>query len=185
MGVGQIFGHIIGKAVMSVTGEKVQEAFGALQLCAGQPAGVESAIHAMCGFLDDDQSDGILLIDADNAFNRINRAVALWNIQYICPAMKHILINFYRSSTRIFMNGEGFFDLLSQEGTTQGCPLAMAMYALALVPLSKHLQPLCKQVWYADDGTGCDEFEKMRTWFDVLLEKGPLYGYYPKPSKYI
>ena len=36
-------------------------------------AGVESAIHAMRGFLDDDQSDGILLIDADNAFNRINR----------------------------------------------------------------------------------------------------------------
>ena len=139
----------------------------------------------MRGFLDDDQSDGILLIDADNAFNRINRAVALWNIQYICPAMKHILINFYRSPTRIFMNGEGFFELLSQEGTTQGCPLAMARYALALVPLSKHLQPLCKQVWYADDGTGCDKFEKMRTWFDVLLEKGPLYGYYPKPSKCI
>ena len=95
--------------------------------------------------------------------------------------MKHILINFYRSPTRIFMNGEGFFELLSQEG----CPLAMAMYALALVPLSKHLQPLCRKVWYADDGTGCDKFEKMRTWFDVLLEKGPLYGYYPKPSKCI
>src|SRR6478609_4294633 len=90
---------------MSVTGEKVQEAVGALQLCAGQPAGVESAIHAMRGFLDDDDSDGILLIDADNAFNRVNRAVALWNIQYICPAMKHVLINFYRSPTRIFMNG--------------------------------------------------------------------------------
>ena len=77
-----------------------------------QPAGVESAIHAMKGFLDDDESDGILLIDADNAFNRVNRRVALWNIQYICPAMKHILINFYRSPTRIFMNGDGFFELL-------------------------------------------------------------------------
>ena len=61
----------------------------------------------------------------------------------------------------------------------------MAMYALALVPLSKHLQPICKQVWYADDATGCDKLEKMREWFDVLLEKGPIYGYYPKPSKCI
>ena len=68
--------RIIGKAVMSVTGEKVQEAVGALQLCAGQPAGVESAIHAMRGFLDGDESDGILLIDADNAFNRVNRVIS-------------------------------------------------------------------------------------------------------------
>jgi len=74
-GVGEIVRRIIGKAVMSVTGVKVQEAVGALQLCAGQPAGVESAIHAMRGFLKDDESDGILLIDADNAFNRVNRAV--------------------------------------------------------------------------------------------------------------
>ena len=75
---------------------------------------VESAIHAMKGFLDDDESDGILLKDADNAFNRVNRGVVLWNIQYICPAMKHILINFYRAPTRIFMNGEGFFEFFSR-----------------------------------------------------------------------
>jgi hypothetical protein len=185
VGVGEIARRIIGKSVMTVTGEKVQEAVGALQLCAGQAVGVESAIHAMRGFLDDDESDGILLIDADNAFNRVNRAVALWNVQFTCPAMKHVLINFYRSPTRIFMNGDGCFELLSQEGTTQGCPLAMAMYALALVPLVKLLQPICKQVWYADDATGCDKFSKLRQWFDLLLEKGPIYGYFPKPSKCI
>jgi len=177
--------RIIGKAVMSVTGEEVQKAVGAIQLCAGQPAGVESAIHAMRGFLDDDDSDGILLIDADNAFNRVNRAVALRNIQKTCPAMKHVLINFYRTPTRILMNRDGFYELSSREGTTQGCPLAMAMYALALVPLSKHLQPICKQVWYADDATGCDKLAVMRTWFDELCEVGPSYGYFPKPEKCI
>ena len=86
----------------------------------------------MRGFLDEDDSDGILLIDADNAFNRVNRATALRNVQFTCPAMKHVLINFYRSPSRTFMNGEGFCELLSQEGTTQGCPLAMAMDAIAL-----------------------------------------------------
>ena len=73
----------------------------------------------MRGFLDDDQSDGILLIDADNA---VNRAVTLWNIQYICPAMKHVLINFYRSPTRIFMKGDGFFELLSQRAQPRDVP---------------------------------------------------------------
>ena len=177
--------RIIGKSVMAVTGSKVQEAVGALQLCAGHPVGVESAIHAMRGFITDDDSDGILLIDADNAFNRINRSAALWNIQYTCPSMKHIIINFYRTPTRIFMNSEGAFELMSQEGTTQGCPLAMAMYALALVPLFKILLPLSKQVWFADDATGCDTFTKLKVWFDALLAHGPRYGYYASPSKCI
>ena len=185
VGVGEILRRIIGKAVMAVNGAKVQEAAGSLQLCAGQPVGVESAIHAMRSFFDQDDSDGILLIDADNAFNRVNRAVALWNIQYTCPVMKHVLVNFYRTASRIFMNGDQTsYELLSQEGTTQGCPLAMAMYALSLVPLLKQLR-MCRQVWYADDATGCDSFVKLRSWFDTLLQKGPLYGYYPKPSKCI
>ena len=81
VGVGEMVRRIIGKSVMAVTGSKVQEAVGALQLCSGHPVGVESTIHAMRGFITDDDSDGILLIDADNA--------ALWNIQYTCPSMKH------------------------------------------------------------------------------------------------
>ena len=83
------------------------------------------------------------------------------------------------------MNGEGSFELLSREGTTQGCPLAMAMYALGLVPLVERLRACCNQVWFADDATGCDKFEALRKWFDMLLKVGPLYGYYPKPSKCI
>lgn len=42
-----------------------------------------------------------------------------------------------------------------------------------------------KLVWYAADATGCDKLEKLRRWFDVLLEKSPLYGYFPKPEKCI
>jgi len=172
---------------MSVTIDDVQRAVGSLQLCAGHPAGVEAAIHAMRTFLESGDNDGILLIDADNAFNRINRQTALWNTQFTCPAMKYALINMYRAPSRIFMNGKNstHFELASEEGTTQGCPLGMAMYALALAPLVKHLQPFCNQVWYADDATGCDKFKKLREWFDELVKVGPKYGYYPKPSKCI
>ena len=91
--------------------------------------------------------------------------------------MKHILTNFYRKASRIFMNSEGSFELSSQEGTTQGCPLAMAMYALGLVPLTQHLHDICKQVWYADDASGCDTIHRLKAWYDELLAKGPLYGY--------
>ena len=142
----------MGKAIMQIVGSDVQESAGTLQLCAGQSAGVEAAVHAMRHIFAADATDGVLLIDADNAFNRINRKAILHNIQYICPIFKYAIINTYRVPSRIFVLGG--MEMLSQEGTTQGCPLAMVMYALALVPLVDQLQGICKQVWFADDGTG-------------------------------
>ena len=82
VGVGEMLRRIIGKAVMSVTEKDVQQGVGPLQLCAGQTAGIEAAIHAMRTFLSDSANEAVLLIDADNAFNRVNRTAALWNVQY-------------------------------------------------------------------------------------------------------
>src|SRR5690242_19563723 len=80
------------------------------------------------------------------------------------------------------MSGDGaFFELHSREGTTQGCPLAMAMYALALVPLLKEVQSCCKQAWYADDATGCDTITRLHQ----LCLRGPRYGHYIKPESCI
>ena len=81
--------------------------------------------------------------------------------------------------------GDEVFEILSQEGTTQGCPLSMAFYALSLAPLVNKLDGVCKHVWYADDATGCDKIDRLKVWFDLLLAKGPIYGYYPKPTKCI
>ena len=87
---------------MSVAIIDVQKAAGPLQLCAGQSAGVEAAVHAMRDFYEDDKSEGVLLVDADNAFNRINREAVLWNTQFVCPMLKFFLTNTYRMSRNIF-----------------------------------------------------------------------------------
>ena len=47
-------------------------------------------------------------------------------------------------------------EIASTEGTTQDDPLAMAMHAVAIVPLIRKLRsnsPNVKQVWFADDTT--------------------------------
>ena len=54
----------------------------------------------------------------------------------------------YRLASNLFIDGTS---LLSQEGTTQGDPLAMPMYAISLVPEIQHLRGTAKQLWYADD----------------------------------
>ena len=55
---------------------------------------------------------------------------------------------------RLFGVGGG--ELQSAEGTTQGDPLAMLIYAFSLQPLISliHNCSTAKQCWFADDATG-------------------------------
>ena len=48
IGVGETPRRIIGKAIMTVVKADIREVAGVLQLCAGQEAGSEAAIHAIC-----------------------------------------------------------------------------------------------------------------------------------------
>ena len=111
-----------------MTKADIQSAVGYLQLCAGFNAGCEAAIHIMHSIFECNKTEGVLLVDAKNTFNSLNRAATLHNIQMLCPSLAPILI-IYRSSAELLENGES---ILSQEGTTQGDPLTMAMYTLAL-----------------------------------------------------
>ena len=43
---------------------------------------------------------------------------------------------------------------MSTEGATQGDPLAMALFAIATIPLIDQLKQDILQVWYADDAPG-------------------------------
>ena len=69
---------------------------------------------------------GILLVDASNAFNSLNRAAALHNIPRVCPSMAQVFANTYTKPVRLFVDGD---EILSEEGTCQGDPLAMAAYS--------------------------------------------------------
>lgn len=62
IGIGETSRRIIGKAILAVAKCNIQEAAGALQLCAGQVAGSEAAIHAMCNVFQDEQSKAVLLM---------------------------------------------------------------------------------------------------------------------------
>ena len=84
IGVGEVIRRICGKCVMMVAKKDVVEASGSLQLCAGQKSGSEAAIHAMHAIFKADDTDAVLLIDASNAFNALNRAAALHNIRVLC-----------------------------------------------------------------------------------------------------
>ena len=182
IGICETVRRIIAKAALQLTRQDVQEAAGSLQLCAVQPSGVEAAIHAVRSIFEDSSTDCVLLVDASNAFNSLNRQTALHNILHICPALAKIIINCYRSASDLFVYGS---QLKSEEGTTQGDPLAMPFYALATLPLIKELASQCSifQAWYADDSAAAGRLKDVRQWWDTLASRGPRYGYFANSNK--
>ena len=83
-------------------------------------------------------------------------AAALNNIRVLCP-----LIATYVTTRLFVVGGNG---LKSAEGTTQGDPLAMSMYAISLQPLISllHNRSTAKQCWFADDATGAGPLEEVK-----------------------
>ena len=137
IGVGEVIRRIIGKCVTKVTKQDIFKASSSLQVCAGFKSGSETAIHLMHNIFKAYNTDSVLRIDASNAFNSLNSAAALHNVRILCPTIATYAINTYRQPTRLFIIGGK--KLRSEEGTTQGEPLSMCLYAVSLQPLITRL----------------------------------------------
>ena len=186
VGVGEALRRIVGKSVGKVTKLDVQLASGLLQTCSGIESGIEAAIHAMARTWENEECEAVLLIDAENAFNSLNRAAALHNVSRRCPQLSKYLQNSYRQPSKMHL-GDGSF-ILSNEGCTQGDTQAMSMYAVSMRGLSDKLRaevPDVTQVWYADDNSGGGKMNDLKNYWDAIKEIGPPYGYHPKPPKSI
>ena len=106
----------------------------------------------------------------------------LHKIRIVCPIIATFVINCYNQNARLFVMGGR--EIESQEGTTQGDPASMPVYALATVPLlGSVLTNDTKQAAYADDLISADKLQPLLTWWEKLLKVAPNVGYYPKPSK--
>ena len=169
----------------------VVSAAGPLQTCTGLRAGIEAAIHAMRKAFEKDDTEAILLVDAENAFNNLNREAALLNIKQICvcPPFYRYLNNTYQKPAKLVIAGEKKHEIIySNEGTTQGDVCAMGLYGLGITPLINNLaetiiKEKCIQSWYADDSSAAGELREMKKWWDALGSAGPKYGYFPLATK--
>ena len=189
VGIGEVFRRIVGKLVVDVVKDDIQEALGSIQTCGGLKSGIEASIHSIKDIWEEEATEAVLLVDADNAFNRLNRRLAIHNIRENCPSFHRYIKNTYQeAATLVVQDSDSTQYLVSDEGCTQGDVAAMGFYGLGIQPLTKHLsatvnQSACKQSWYADDSTAVGRLAEIRRWWDELASTGPKYGYYPKPSK--
>ena len=185
-GIGECLRRIICKSVAEFTKIDLEETCPTDHSACGLKAGVEGAIHALSDVFDDSKEDGygMLLMDASNAFNSLNRETALWNARILWPRCSRFLFNTYKGFASLFVAVANEV-IYSREGTTQGDPLAMFFYGVSLLPLIRKLKHPNNvlQSWYADDSAAIAKLKKLEIWLKNLIEEGPAFGYFPEPSK--
>ena len=157
IGIGKALQRILGKTVALVTRADLEEVCGIDQLCSGLRSGLEGSVHAVRELFDEhcNLGWGVLLVDATNAFNSVNRVAALWNARVLWPRCSRYLFNTYRGYASLLLQ-DGSKSLLSKEWT---------------------------QNWYADDSSCVADLRSLRAWYEELSRRGPDYGYHPEPSK--
>ena len=159
------------------------------QLCAGLKSVADGAIHRFQTLWDKNSSTeewGVLLVDAKNAFNKINRVGMLWTVRHLWPPGARFVFDFYHHwSSRVLRNGNRTSIILhSIEGVTQGGHLAMIAYGIGILPLINNLKqeiPDVTQPWHADDAGDLGMFSILEIYFDSLTRQGLGRGYHPEP----
>ena len=83
--MGEVLRRITGKVTMMIFKKDITDVSGSIQLSADQEARAEAAVYALRDINANEDIEAVILIDAENAFNSINRKVILRSLNFICP----------------------------------------------------------------------------------------------------
>ncbi len=134
---------------------------------------------------------GSLLIDAENAFNEMNRYLMLWQVRHRWGRGSRFAFNRYRHHSIIYVRdrpGDAPHIILGKEGVNQGCVFGSVCYGIGLMPIAERMReevPEALQPLFADDITAAGQAGHNAACLAFLKVHGPVYGYYPEPSKSI
>ena len=84
IGIGEVMRRIIGRAITKCLKNELMSHGSNYQLCLRQKCGIEYAIQTLRDQYSKTSADAVLLIGAKNAFNSLNRKLALKNIENTC-----------------------------------------------------------------------------------------------------
>ena len=123
-------------------------------------------------------TNAVPLIDAEKAFNSMNRKVMLHNLKFICPMIATFIITCYATPSRLSI--VAVREILCYKGTTQGDPTAVSAYALGILQLIKFLLEFidlndinAKEVVFSDDFSVAGSLNSIKDYWDKLTATGP------------
>ena len=139
--------------------------------------GCEAITHTVRQALKTDPSLWCLQADFVNAFNLVDRGVALEEVARHFPEILAWVKTCYGQPSHLLF---GVTSILSQLGVHQGDPLAALIFSLVLHPLVIAIQERVPTItvnsWFLDDGTAVGRGEELKQVVDILVAEGPARG---------
>ncbi|KAL7540686.1 hypothetical protein ACHAWF_006753 [Thalassiosira exigua] len=138
-----------------------------------------------------DTGYGVVLVDADNGFNRIHQYLMLWTVFNIWERGNRFAFNRYRHHNIVVVQDEAGrppIIIHSREGVAQGFGFGMFLYGIGMMPLC---EGVCEhvadadslQTWFADNLGAMGTAEYNAKVMAYMAEKGPRRGYFTQCNK--
>eukprot|EP00957_Ditylum_brightwellii_P042162 3193017-Ditylum_brightwellii.AAC.1 len=114
----------------------------------------------------------------------------LWTVRHRWPEGAHFVFNCYRHWAQLVIRQPGADPVIlhSREGVTQGNPLSMMVYGVALLPLAEITRAADEGVlapFYANDMALDKPADRDAQLLGILVKNGPNFVYFPEPEKSI
>ena len=175
--VGNLMRRLVAKCCASKLQERAASLLKPHQLGVGVRNGCEAIVHSVRKVLEADPSLWCLQADFKNAFNLVDRDVAMGEVLEKFPEILSWVKTCYGQPSHLLF---GSTSISSQLGFHQGDPLAALLFCLVLQPLVNLIEErapgLACNAWFLDDGTLVGKVEDLCTTVDILMQEGPSKG---------
>ena len=102
----------------------------------GSKKGIDSALHLLRASFKNTESESMLLIETENAFNILNGDLELRNIENLCPSFYHFKCKSNREPANFFIDEQ---KLLSGKYNTRWY-LCHVNVCIAIIPIIEFLE---------------------------------------------
>jgi len=182
---GDPFRRLVAKCFCLGGKDDINDTFKNRNFGVGCPGGVELIAHSLRSSLVQFRSTdkGLLKIDFKNAFNLVDRQAFMAESDRLFPAMSHWTHWCYDHPTILMYEKSSI--LMSSCGTQQGDPLGPLYFCCPLLWMITEIDKLGVDYnkWYMDDGGIIADAATLEKVWELLVTKGPAFGFYINSSK--
>ena len=185
--VGNVLRRLIAKVAMKEATVESTGYLQPLQFATSTPCGIDAMVHRareVVRVFGQKEDFVHVSIDAQNAFNMVERQRMLEAVQSHAPSISRWTYYIYATANPVLVAKGGH--IASQKGRQQGDPCSMLLFSLMIHDLVREIERECDLVfhaWYADDAHLVGSVDQVMKAMKIIRDHGPRCNYILQPQK--